>query len=205
MVKLKVMLFVVPIIAIIAIIVVIVPSCSSRGELCLFGTVKSTFNDYKNAYWQSVDNKKSKASKLDIKKCSQEAENARIVLINIFTQLCTDGHISQEYLPDAVWIQHNYIENYYFGKSTEKLTGTTEQILTKFLAYDDNDNFPSVDRLNKACARYIPKDGILYHYPEIGPDIPFYTNYYFEQCMIKNNFESIAPVTTKTYCKGIGW
>jgi hypothetical protein len=44
MAKVKVILFIVPIIAIIS------TSCSSRGEYCLFGTVKSTFNDYKNAY-----------------------------------------------------------------------------------------------------------------------------------------------------------
>lgn len=192
--KLKVILSVIPIIAIIS------TSCSSRGEYCFLGTVKSTYPDYDKEYWRSVDKKKSKASKQDIEKCNQEAENAKNVLVNIFTQLCSDGHISPEYLPDAISIQHNYL-----GRRPKKLTGTTEQIIIKFLTDARKDELPSADRLNEACALYIPKEGVFYDYEGIDHDTFFYTHYSFEQCMLKNNFEQIIPEKTTTYCRGIGW
>lgn len=180
-------------------------SCSDRGDICFFGSDKTTSLDYEHIYWQSVDNKKSKASEKDIQKCNQEAETARITLVNICTELCSDGHISKEDLPYAISIQHNYIKNTY-----KKLTGTTDQILIKFCAmnsddYPNFDKLPSVDTLGKACARYIPKDGILYDYEGIGPDIKFYTDYYFEQCMSTNNFEKIIPKKTEKYCKMPMW
>lgn len=192
------------VVAIVSIITINLKFCSSQGEFCLFGTSENSFPDQRREYWQSVNNEYYIASKKDIEKCNQETENARIVLINIFSQLCSDEHISPEYLPDAISFRHNYLENRYFGKNTKILTGTTEQILIKFLAGNDNNKFPSVDRLNKACALYIPKDGILYDYG-IGPSIGLYTNYYFEQCMFKNNFKRIVPKTTNRSCRGIGW
>ncbi|MCX8602431.1 MULTISPECIES: hypothetical protein [unclassified Gilliamella] len=185
-----------------------VASCSSDGELCVFGTWVSEDSNYKRKYWRSTLWNKSKASKHDLEKCNQEAENIKVNLEKIFLDICSTGHISQENLAYAISIQHNYLEGYHFGKDSEEMKGTIDQIFTRFFINNDSKKASEAYKLKLACARYIPKDGIYYDYKVVGPDSLFYKSfneYNFEQCMLKNNFELIVPTKKTTYCKGIMW
>ncbi len=192
---------------ILTLMVISVNSCSSRGDFCLFGYTDSEFPDYDKEYWRSVVKNKSKASKSDLEKCNQETENTRVIMVNIFTELCSSGHISQENLPNAIAIQHNYLEDH-FRSRPKNLIGTTDQIFLRLLGENIENKPLNADLLHKACARYIPQNNIRYHYQGIGPDSQFFyyfNKYHFQQCMRRNNFELITPKKTERWCKGVMW
>lgn len=187
---------------IIAIITIATMSCSSNGDFCLLGSNKIENPDYSRTRWVSVNNKKVRATKSDIERCNQSAEDTKAALINIIAQLCHNGRISDDYLPDAVFIQKGYLEKKFISYFNKELTGTTDQVYVQLFTGIYS---PSVDNLNKSCANCFSADGSFNNCELQLISLPHYTNYYFEQCMSRHDFTQFTPKKTVTYCKAPMW
>ena len=187
----------------------------SGCKICLFGKTERVRTNYGKAYWKAVDSKKSKYIQEYTQACNKEAEAAKNQVDAIFEQLCSKGHIPKEYLPQAQMIQNDYLKyhynNYVKDPNVKDILriGTIDEIYKRFVT-GSYDKTPSNERMVKACALYIPKNGIVYDYNlnlAFDPQFDTYKKFYFERCMTNFNLIKITPVTTKkeTICKGIMW
>ena len=178
----------------------------SGCKICIIGKkTEYVHTIYGKTYWKAVDSKKSKYIQDYTKACNKEAEDAKNQVDAIFLQICSKGHIPKEYLPQAQIIQNDYLK-YHYNEYYEKdpnvkdilRIGTIDEIYKRFIT-GSYDKTPSNERMVKACALYIPKNGILYDYGlnyAFGPS-GTYKKFYFERCMTNFNLIKITPVTTK--------
>ena len=185
----------------------------SGCKICLFGKTESVHTNYGKAYWKAVDSKKSKYIQEYTQACNKEAEAAKNQVDAIFEQLCSKGHIPKEYLPQAQMIQNDYLK-YHYNNYVEDpdvkdilRIGTIDEIYKRFVT-GSYDKPPSNERMVKACALYIPKNGIVYNYDlnlAFNRQLGTYKPFYFERCMTNFNLIKITPVITKkeTICDGL--
>lgn len=185
----------------------------SGCKICLFGKTERVRTNYGKAYWKAVDSKKSKYIQEYTQACNKEAEDAKNQVDAIFEQLCSKGHIPKEYLPQAQMIQNDYLKYHYnnYVKDPNVIDilriGTIDEIYKRFVT-GSYDKTPSNERMVKACALYIPKNGIVYDYDlnlAFDRQLGTYKPFYFERCMTNFNLIKITPVITKkeTICNGL--
>jgi len=173
----------------------IIPACSSDGDLCLFGSSRYTYTDYNHPSWKSKDKKKTQYRIHFIEQCEQESNVKKNILFKIFHQLCYDGHISDEYLPDAIAIQNSFI------KDLGGLTGTTDEIFKKLLNPSITNKL-NIETFNKVCAYSIPKNGDI---DDFKIEVSYFEPFYFELCMSNFGFERTFPEKSERRCKGVMW
>ena len=184
----------------------------SGCKFCILGGHESVYEIEGKPYWEAVDSKKAKSIRYYTQACNKEVEDAKNLINAIFVQICSKGHIPKEYLPQAQMIQNDYLEYHYNNYEDPNAkdilrTGTIDEIYKRFVT-GSYDKPPSNERMVKACALYIPKNGIVYNYDlnlAFNRQLGTYKPFYFERCMTNFNLIKITPVITKkeTICNGL--